>query len=229
MQKIDELINGHKENLALPIDSKNVAPPISNTNEKTQSSSTPYSPDQKQPELPPALPVVNLKLQYERIHEMVNPISYVKYVPQVYVDHPIFNFTDEDYEISVKDKAYLKSLLAEAVSLSEKEFERILDCIEKVSFMYRSDQPTFVAQTFEAHADDALKAKLKALPPNTIQNIVTQYWKKRKIEQKWHAFYRKFWQNPDYNEPDLSAAFRKISEKEKIKTRPKIEIHKKKH
>lgn len=160
---------------------------------------------------------------------MVNPISYLKYVPQVFVDHPVFNFTDEDYEISVKDKAYLRSLLAEAVSLSEKEFERILDCIEKVSFMYRNDQPTFVAQNFEAHADDALKAKLKALPPNTIQNIVTQYWKKRKIEQKWHAFYRRFWQNPDYNEPDLSAAFRKISEKEKIKTRPKIDIYRKKY
>jgi hypothetical protein len=80
-----------------------------------------------------------LKLQYERIPEMVNPISYLKYVPQVFVDHPVFNFTDEDYEISVKDKAYLRSLLAEAVSLSEKEFERILDCIEKVSFMYRND------------------------------------------------------------------------------------------
>ena len=89
--------------------------------------------------LPPALPEVRINLQYERIPEMVNPLGYVKFVPQVYVDHPVFNFSDEDYEISVKDKAYLRSLLAEAVSLSEKEFERILDNIEKVSFMYRSD------------------------------------------------------------------------------------------
>jgi hypothetical protein len=42
------------------------------------------------------------------------------------------------------------------------------------------------------------------------------------------VFNRKFWENPDYNEPDLSAAFRKKSEKEKIKTRPKLEIQKKK-
>lgn len=41
-------------------------------------------------------------------------------------------------------------------------------------------------------------------------------------------FNRKFWENPDYNEPDLSAAYRKKSEKERIKLRPKVEIHKKK-
>jgi hypothetical protein len=39
---------------------------------------------------------------------------------------------------------------------------------------------------------------------------------------------RKFWENPDSNEPDLSAAFRKRTAQEKIKTRPRIEIHEKK-
>lgn len=39
---------------------------------------------------------------------------------------------------------------------------------------------------------------------------------------------RRFWENPDSNEPDFSAAFRKRTEKEKIKTRPKVEIHQKK-
>ena len=48
------------------------------------------------------------------------------------------------------------------------------------------------------------------------------------MEQKWHFSNRKFWENPDFNEPDLSAAFRKKSEKERIKLRPKLEIHKKK-
>lgn len=36
---------------------------------------------------------------------------------------------------------------------------------------------------------------------------------------------RKFWENPDYNDPDITVAFRKRSEKEKIKTRPKLKIH----
>jgi hypothetical protein len=59
--------------------------------------------------------VVSVNLKYERIPEMVNPLGYVKLVPHVYRDHPLFNFADEDYEISVKDKAFLRTLLAEAV------------------------------------------------------------------------------------------------------------------
>jgi hypothetical protein len=45
---------------------------------------------------------------------------------------------------------------------------------------------------------------------------------------KYHVFNRKFWESPDCNEPDLYAAYRKKSEKERIKLRPKVEIHKKK-
>lgn len=44
----------------------------------------------------------------------------------------------------------------------------------------------------------------------------------------WHVFLRMFWETPDYNEPDISAAFRKKQEQQKIKTRPKIEMHRKK-
>jgi len=33
----------------------------------------------------------------------------VKYVPYVTTDHTCFNFGDEDYEISAKDREYLKS------------------------------------------------------------------------------------------------------------------------
>ena len=75
------------------------------------------------------------------------------------------------------------------------------------------------------HADESL---IKAVKKTTIEQIITQYWKKRRIEQKYHVFNRKFWENPDFNEPDLSAAYRKKSEKERIKLRPKVEIHKKK-
>lgn len=85
VHKIGELIDGVRTTLAVPVDSKITPPPPSNTNEKTQTSSTPYSPDEKQPELslalPPALPEVKIKLQYERISEMVNPLGYVKFVP----------------------------------------------------------------------------------------------------------------------------------------------------
>ena len=45
-QDIDAHIDGQRINLPVPIAAKPVAaPPVSNINEKTQSSSTPYSPD----------------------------------------------------------------------------------------------------------------------------------------------------------------------------------------
>ena len=41
---------------------------------------------------------------------MVNPLGYCKHIPVVYKDHPMFNFGDYDYEISHKDKVYLRKL-----------------------------------------------------------------------------------------------------------------------
>jgi hypothetical protein len=77
---------------------------------------------------------------------------------------------------------------------------------------------------FFEHCDEILKNIKRPI----IENIVLNFWKKHRIEQKWHVFLRKFWENPDYNEPDYTVAFRKRSEKEKIKTRPKLEVHLKK-
>lgn len=51
------LIDDQKKSLPVPV---NATAPA--TNEKTQGSSTPYSPDQKELNLPPALPEVKLKL-----------------------------------------------------------------------------------------------------------------------------------------------------------------------
>lgn len=59
---------------------------------------------------------------------------------------------------------------------------------------------------FDKHADESLKSKVKR---PVLLHIITEYWKKTRNEQKWHVFNRKFWENPDYNESDLMAAFRK--------------------
>jgi len=90
-------------------------PAAGNAAEKTtQSSSTlHHTPEIREADLPPAQPVVNLKLQYEIIPEVSNAHSYIKYVPKVYKDHPVFNFCEEDYEITVKDKAFLKHFCVE--------------------------------------------------------------------------------------------------------------------
>jgi hypothetical protein len=145
-------------------------------------------------------------------------------VPDVMTDHVCFNFKDEDYELTKRDKDHLKSD-PDLAGVTEKELERIIDCLEKIAFLYKETQPTAVAKLFTMHADEFL---IKAVKKTTIEQIITQYWKKRRIEQKYHVFNRKFWENPDFNEPDLSAAYRKKSEKERIKLRPKVEIHKKK-
>jgi hypothetical protein len=54
---------------------------VSNNSEKTNASSTPISPEQKDPDLPPADPVVNIKLQYELLPEIVAPLGYLKNIP----------------------------------------------------------------------------------------------------------------------------------------------------
>jgi hypothetical protein len=195
------------------------------TNEKTQTSSTPMTPEQKEEDLPNLRPVVKINLQFQPIPEITKSACYVKYVPPVFVDSCTFDFCDADYELSTKDRDFLRADHAETVGVSEHDLERTIDCLEKVAFLYKDTQPTQVAKYFLQHADEDLLRKLKK---PQIEYLIAQYWKKRRIEQKWHVFNRKFWENPDYNEPDLSAAFRKKSEKEKIKTRPKLEIHKKK-
>lgn len=132
------------------------------TNEKTQNSSTPLSPEQKPEDLPPPIPVVKVNLQYKPIDEICRSQWYLKHVPTVYTDHCAFNYADEDYEISIKDKEFLRSdPLPELTSLSEKDFERIVDCLEKVAFMYKDKQPKTYDKWFWLHCDDKLEKTLK--------------------------------------------------------------------
>lgn len=183
--------------------------------EKTQASSTPATPQDKPLVLPPPIPQVKVNLQYPPVDAVTKSACYLRHVPPVYHDHPTFNFAESDFQLRQRDQAFLAE-----VELPEKDLERVIDCLEKIAHMYRDTQPTFVATTFYNHCDE----HLKTLKRSVLDHIVTQFWKKQRIDQKWHVFCRKFWENPDYNEPDLSAAFRKRSEKEKIKTRPKPEI-----
>ena len=101
----------------------------------------------------------------------------------MYIDHPNFDFGSHDFELRVRDRVFLKE-----VEISEKDFERCIDCFEKIAFMYRDTQPTFVAQKFYQHCDENLKIIKRA----TIENMVTNFWKKHRIEQKWHVFLGSF-------------------------------------
>lgn len=73
---------------------------------------------------------------------------------------------------------------------------------------------------FYQHCDESLKSIKRPV----LENLISNFWKKNRIDQKWHVFMRMFWENPDYDEYDVTLAFRKRSGKEKIKLRPKIEM-----
>lgn len=100
--------------------------------------------------------------------------------------------------------------------------ERTLDCLEKVFFLFKDYKPTVLSEHFYEFASEETKQRVS---PAVLELVINKYWRPMRSEKKWHTFMRKFWENPDYNDPDITVAFRKRSEKEKIKTRPKLKIH----
>jgi hypothetical protein len=48
-------------------------------------------------------------------------------------------------------------------AIKEKEFERIIDCIEKVAFMYKTINVDFISSKFYEHADENLHSIKKSL------------------------------------------------------------------
>lgn len=70
--------------------------------------------------MPPALPIVNVKLAYAPIEEVTKATGYLKCVPEVYKDNFHFNYSDEDYEITVKDCGWLKNTSFDMQGLTEK-------------------------------------------------------------------------------------------------------------
>ena len=62
-----------------------------------------------------------------------------------------------------------------------------------------------------------------------LRHIIDAYWKKTRIDLKWHVFIRKFWENPDYNESDLSVAYRRRTQNDTRRLRPpKLEQYRQK-
>jgi len=138
---IDALMEKSRAHLAVPVDTKQAAAVKAQPSEdKTQSSSMPTSPKEKPVILPPPMPSIKINLDYSQVDEVAKSVCYLKHVPTVYIDHPNFDFSNNDFELRVRDKAFLRE-----VEISEKDFERCIDCFEKIAFMYRDTQPTFVA------------------------------------------------------------------------------------
>ena len=159
------------------------------------------------------MPTVKLNLKYKPMENITQAPHYYKFVPTVYSDALNFDYADKDYEIREKDKKFLQTLnekLAkeggeagaqsnQVQSVSEHDFERCIDAFEKIYQRTKKKQDQAMLEHFYDLADPGL-AKL---PKTILKAHLLPYWKEGK------RFTRKFWENPDANDPDVTAAFRK--------------------
>jgi hypothetical protein len=114
------------------------------------------------PQMPPSVPIVNVKLRFAELDEIAKSSGYVKQIPSVFEENINFNFTDEDYEFSLKDREWLRAQTTVDMSgVTEKQFERIIDCLDKIQQLYRDTQVEKVKEWFDIHADEALRKDIK--------------------------------------------------------------------
>ena len=57
------------------------------------------------------------------------------------------------------------------------------------------------------------------LNPTVIKRLLIPYWKQGRDRKKRVAFVRKFWENPDSNDSDATAAFKKRNDHNKMQLR----------
>jgi len=167
---------------------------------------------------PRVIPVIKLNLKYKPMEVVTKAPHFFKYVPTVFTDGPNFDYNHHDYELNSRDKQFLKEINDKLVAgggslvgtgqsqvsnqepLTEKEFERFIDVMDKIYQITKNKQDAVILRHWFDVADPALVKK--ASQPFLTAHLFP-YWKKGK---RWT---RKFWENPDMNDPDVTAAFRK--------------------
>jgi hypothetical protein len=148
----------------------------------------------------------------------------------------IFDWSDRDYEFSNKDTHFLRALNTTISAgtlivigtplghpkLRPIDFERVIDVLEKVFFIFKDYKASVLIDKFYEFASPEIRDRIGR---PVLELIISKYWRPEKTEKKWHTFLRKFWENPDSNDPDITAPFRKRTEQGKMKTRPKMKVH----
>lgn len=101
---------------------------------------------------PRSEPIIKMNLRYKPMDHITKAPHYFRYVPPVYSDSLNFDFDDHDYELIERDREFLKELNSKIVNgsititskvpsqtvtvkqepLTEREFERFIDCADKV-------------------------------------------------------------------------------------------------
>lgn len=100
--------------------------------------------------------------------------------------------------------------------LNEEDLERFIDLMEKIVIKTKSKVEKNLLDNFSYWGEDFLKKKLNR---TVIARVLIPYWKKGRGEKKRVAFIRKFWENPDSNDGDATAAFKKRNDHNKMQLR----------
>lgn len=122
------------------------------------------------------MPTVHIALTYPHLTEIADAPGFLKHMPSVYRDHPLFNFDERNFELRERDRAFLK----EVPELASEQLELIIDCLEKIAFMYRDCSPPFMQSKFVDHCTD--EALENSLTSATLSKVITQYWRPQRIE-----------------------------------------------
>ena len=88
--------------------------------------------------------------------------------------------------------------------------------MEKIVVKTKSKVEKSLLDNFYAWGEDNLKRKLHR---SLITRLLIPWWKKGRGEKKRVAFVRKFWENPDSNDSDATAAFKKRNDHNKMQLR----------
>ena len=167
-------------------------------------------------------PIIKMNLRYKPMEHITNVPNYFKYVAPVFTDALNFDFTDCDYSLVEKDKAFLRDLNAAIAAANTKEntkiepvtetdLAHIIDSLEKIYQKTRDKQDSVMLRHFFLVVSPSLAKKV---PQKLLTSLLLPYWKQGK------RFTRKLWENPDTNDPDMTAAFRKRNEPpKKMETR----------
>ena len=108
------------------------------------------------------------------MEHITNVPHFFKYVPAVFTDALTFDFDDEDYELVERDKQFLKDLndkitqgngtistnvagqTTKQEQLTEQEFEKFIDQMEKIYLLTKSKADTKLLAIFFELRDKAL-------------------------------------------------------------------------
>lgn len=206
----------------------------SKAEEKTQASSQPVSPPVAKPveekKFPPAIPTINMNLQFKPMHEITQVNHYIKFIPSVYDNNNLyFDWHETLYEINNNDRRFLAQLntmieqgtiggASGQQPLDEHDLERVFDILEKIFFVKKELTDVVLLSNFRICAEHALQTKVSE---QVMKQKIIPYWKAGRNQKKRKSFIRKFWENPDWEDKDPNAAFRQKAKQKGMITRPK--------